>query len=97
MTERTQVTEAIADYKMGVKGLDDTVERLGAILGVEDTDTLRDILTEGENDPSNQIVDEIDAEYYLDYEYGQEDYDDEDDEEPDPAEGIEFGGEAGGA
>lgn len=100
MTERTQVTEVIADFKMGTVGLDGAAERLAAILGMTDADVLRDILSDGENDPSEQIVDEIDAEYDLDYDEGDRDFDDDEDDdlfleaEPDPIEGDEFGGEA---
>lgn len=98
MTERTQVTEVVADFKMGAAGLDNAVERLAAILGLGDTDTdvIRDILIEGENDPSDAIVNEIDAEYELDSDL---DFDDDEDAdfEIDDAEGAEFGGEAGGA
>jgi hypothetical protein len=101
MTERGQVTEAVADFKMGVKGIDDTAERIAAILGVSDTDVIRDILTEGENDPSDQIVNEIDAEYELDLDSGDRDDDEDDEDEFDvidddepEAEGVEYGGEA---
>lgn len=96
-TERSQVSEIVADWKTGVIGLGDAVERITAALGIEEADIIEDILQAGENDPLEAIVNEIDAEYDLDYEDVRDDFDDDDPDEfdiDDEPEGVEFGGEA---
>lgn len=81
-TEREQVKTIVADFKMGVFGLGDAIEKLEAVLGIDDGATIEEILTEGENDPLDQIVNEFDAEYDLDFDADGRD-DEFDDDDPD--------------
>jgi len=81
MNERDQTKAIIADYKMGVIGLGDATERIGAVLGVDEPDIIEDILIESGEDPIEAILDEIDAEYELGAFEGDPYYDDSDDDD----------------
>jgi hypothetical protein len=80
-TERSQVTEIIADFKKGQVGLDGAVERICAALSMDEADIVRDILYESEGATLEAILNEINAEYDLDFDSGDFDASDDDEDE----------------
>ena len=67
-TERSQVTAAITAWKHGEAGLTDTVNTVSDILGMDEVETIEDLLDAFGEQSIDTIVNEIDSSLSLDYE-----------------------------